>query len=247
MTAADGPPSVLRPARATDVVGGQPARYVAAPRSVDELASTLARCARDGLAATPRGAGTKIDWGRPPLAVDVIVDVTHLPARPELAAGDLVATFPAGTKVRAAQASLSEAGLRLALDPGSIEATIGGVLATGECGPLRHRYGTPGDQLLGADVVLADGSAARLGGVTGGAPGYDLARLVCGSFGTLAVVVSATLQLHRRPARRAWTPAPRTPRWRFVTWSATWPRSAHRCPRSRSTCRPAAPPASWPS
>ena len=77
----------------------------------------------------------------------------------------------------------------LALDPPDDGATIGGVVATGDSGPLRHRYGGPRDLVLGVQVALPDGSLARAGSkVIKNVAGYDLAKLMTGAYGTLGVV-----------------------------------------------------------
>src|SRR5207245_4432817 len=90
----------------------------------------------------------------------------------------------------------------LAIDPPDRGgATIGGILATADAGPLRHRYGAPRDLVLGMTVVLSDGAVARSGGkVIKNVAGYDLAKLFCGSFGTLGLIASVNLRLHPRPA-----------------------------------------------
>jgi glycolate oxidase FAD binding subunit len=136
--------------------------------------------------------------------VDVVVDTARLAGITEHVAGDLVATVGAGTPLRAFQAVLARSGQRLALDPPSVEATVGGMLATGEAGPLAHTYGTPRDLLLGVDFVRADGTVAHAGGkVVKNVAGYDLGKLLCGSYGTLGVIAAATFRLHPVPAGRA--------------------------------------------
>src|SRR5439155_292678 len=158
-----------------------------------------------GLTVVARGAGTKLDWGAPPSRLDLVVDTGRLAGVHRHAAGDLVATVGAGTPLRAVQAALGEAGQRVALDPPSRSATVGGVLATGESGPLRLQYGTPRDLLIGVEFVRADGVMAHSGGqVVKNVAGYDLGKLMCGSYGTLGVVTSATLRLHPLPAARLW-------------------------------------------
>ncbi len=68
-------------------------------------------------------------------------------------------------------------------------------------GPLRHRFGAPRDLVLGATLVLGDGTVASAGGkVVKNVAGYDLARLVCGSEGRLAFVARVSLRLHPLPA-----------------------------------------------
>ena len=68
--------------------------------------------------------------------------------------------------------------------PHGADATVGGIVATNASGPLRHRYGAPRDLVIGARMVLADGTRAKTGGhVVKNVAGYDLARLLCGSLG----------------------------------------------------------------
>jgi glycolate oxidase FAD binding subunit len=194
-----------RDAGSADTVGGVQPRFVAAPRDATSLGEVLARCAEAELTAVPRGDGTKLDWGRPPSTVDVVVDTGRLAGVHEHSPADLVATIGAGTPVRAVQAVLARTGQRLALDPPSTEATIGGMLATGEAGPLRHTFGAPRDLLLGVEFARADGTLAHAGGrVVKNVAGYDLGKLLCGSYGTLGVIASATFRLHPVPAHRAW-------------------------------------------
>jgi glycolate oxidase FAD binding subunit len=91
----------------------------------------------------------------------------------------------------------------LALDPPLGEgrrATIGGIVATGDSGPLRHRYGAVRDLVIGMTVALSDGTVARSGGkVIKNVAGYDLAKLFCGSFGTLGMILAVNVRLHPSP------------------------------------------------
>jgi glycolate oxidase FAD binding subunit len=114
--------------------------------------------------------------------------------------GDLTCTVEAGIRVSTLQAALARVGQRLSLDPPG-DPTIGALLATNVSGPLRHRYGAPRDLVLGTTLVLADGTIANSGGkVVKNVAGYDLARLVCGSRGRLALIVRASFRLHPTPA-----------------------------------------------
>jgi glycolate oxidase FAD binding subunit len=97
------------------------------------------------------------------------------------------------------QAALEPYGQRLSLDPPG-DPTIGALLATNVSGPLRHRFGVPRDLVLGVTLVLADGTVASSGGkVVKNVAGYDLARLVCGSRGRLALIARASFRLHPTP------------------------------------------------
>jgi len=114
-------------------------------------------------------------------------------------AGDLTCTVEAGVRLSCLQAELARHGQRLSLDPPA-DPTIGGLLATNASGPLRHRFGAPRDLVLGVTLVLADGTVASAGGkVVKNVAGYDLARLVCGSRGRLALIARASFRLHPLP------------------------------------------------
>ncbi|GIH13407.1 FAD-binding oxidoreductase [Rugosimonospora africana] len=194
---------MARAAGPADAVGGCPARFVATPGRADQLSALLRQCATEGLTAVPRGDGTKIDWGQQPTTVDVIVDTARLTGVREHSSADLVVTVGAGTPLRALQATLGQSGQRIALDPGSTEATVGGILATNEAGPLSHTYGAPRDLLVGVQFVRADGTVSRSGGkVVKDVAGYDLGKLLCGSYGTLGVITEATFRLHPLPISR---------------------------------------------
>ena len=120
--------------------------------------------------------------------------------------GDLTAVFEAGVPLARAQEALAEAGQMVALDPpygrpgDGDRATIGGIVATGDSGPLRQRYGAARDLILGITVALSDGTVAKAGGkVIKNVAGYDLAKLFTGSFGTLGLILEVVMRLHPRP------------------------------------------------
>jgi glycolate oxidase FAD binding subunit len=118
-------------------------------------------------------------------------------------AGDLTAVVEAGARLDGVQEVFAARGQMLALDPPTLEgATIGGVMATADSGPLRHRYGAVRDLVLGVTLAFSDGTLARAGGkVIKNVAGYDLGKLFTGSFGTLGLVVELAVRLHPRPAR----------------------------------------------
>ena len=114
--------------------------------------------------------------------------------------GDLTCTVEAGIRLSALREMLAASGQRLSLDPPG-DPTIGALVAQNASGPLRHRFGAPRDLVLGATLVLADGTIASAGGkVVKNVAGYDLARLVCGSEGRLAFVARVSFRLHPLPA-----------------------------------------------
>ena len=150
-----------------------------------------------------RGAGSKLDWGAPPRAGNLIVDSTGMDRVLAHDAADMTVAVQAGVPLTRLQECLAPAGQWLALDPPSAigGATIGGLIAAGDYGPRRLRYGAMRDLVIGITVVLADGTIAHSGGrVIKNVAGYDLGRLFHGSLGTLGFVAEAVLRLHPRPA-----------------------------------------------
>ena len=114
--------------------------------------------------------------------------------------GDLIVIVEAGIRLSALDAQLAAHGQLLALDPPG-DPTVGACLAANLSGPRRHRYGAPRDLVLGATLVLADGTIASSGGkVVKNVAGFDLGKLVCGSEGRLGLIARVCLRLHPRPA-----------------------------------------------
>ncbi|MBX6766440.1 MAG: FAD-binding oxidoreductase [Actinomadura rubrobrunea] len=199
----------VRPGEPEEGVLGVVPRWVAAPSDVSEAAEVMRVAAEHGLAVVPRGGETRLDWGLPPRRCDLLVDTSRLDRVVEHAAGDLVVTVQAGLPMRRLAETVAERGQRLSLDVPLAGSTVGGTIATGAAGPLRLLYGTPRDLVIGVTVVRADGRPARSGGkVVKNVAGYDLGRLLCGSYGTLGLIVEATFRLHPLPAACAYVTAP---------------------------------------
>jgi glycolate oxidase FAD binding subunit len=171
-----------------------------APETFEDAAAALASATAAGHAVRIVGAGSKLGWGNPEQsgATALELHTTGLDEIVEHNAGDLTAILQAGVPLAVAQRTFAAAGQMLALDPPLDPApTIGGVVATGDSGPLRHRYGAPRDLVIGATVALSDGTIASAGGkVIKNVAGYDLAKLFSGSFGTLGLILSISVRLH---------------------------------------------------
>jgi glycolate oxidase FAD binding subunit len=181
--------------------------FVASPASTEEAAALLRAAAEADLAVVPRGAGSRLGWGTPASRCDLVVDTRRMDSVVEHASGDLVARVQAGARVGDVASVLAEAGQEIALDVPAT-ATVGGVVASGLCGPRRLRYGSPRDLLIGITVVRADGTVARSGGkVVKNVAGYDLGKLLAGSRGTLGLITEATFRLHPLPGARAYVMA----------------------------------------
>lgn len=172
------------------------------PSSAAEVAAFLRQATDQRQAVVARGNGTKARWGVPSRRTDAILSLARLSEPIEHCAGDLTVTAPAGATLQAVNAVLAREGQWLPLDPwAGAQSTIGGLLATNDSGPRRLRSGAPRDLVIGIDYALADGRRAKAGGrVVKNVAGYDMGRLLCGSFGSLAVITRATFKLSPIPS-----------------------------------------------
>lgn len=160
-----------------------------------------------------RGGGTKMRWGGRLRDPDVVVEtagmrrlLTHNPA-------DMTASVQAGMPLADLQGVLAESGQWFALDPPSqpAGATVGGLLASGDYGPRRLRYGAVRDLVIGLTLVLPDGTVARAGGhVIKNVAGYDLTKLAYGSLGSLGLIAEVVFRVHPRPEASATMVLPAT-------------------------------------
>jgi glycolate oxidase FAD binding subunit len=204
-----------RNGRQDDLIDGAMPEYVVEPETPEAVAAILRWCSAHGQLAVMRGGGTRMSWGRAPRAVDVAVSTSRLSQVTRYEPGDLTVTVEAGLSIDRLNRELAGRGQWLPIDVPSGDSTVGGAIATNESGPLRHRYGTPRDLLIGIRLATADGRLASAGGqVVKNVAGYDLGKLMAGSFGTLAAIVSATFKLAPRPA------ASETMAWTFPTGEA---------------------------
>jgi glycolate oxidase FAD binding subunit len=179
------------------------------PRSASEAAAALAGAAAERRPVRISGGGTKLGWGG-------IVQSDALRLRTEQLNRVLIhthdpttATLGAGTPLAHAQAQLARSGMMLAVDPQlglglRPAATVGGVIATADSGPLSHGYGPTRDQLIGVSLALSNGKVLQSGPRSErGGGGYDLAKLVAGCFGTLGLLLSVEVRLHPLPSQTA--------------------------------------------
>jgi len=167
--------------------------HIIEPIDAAAVAAALGEANSVGMSVVVRGAGTKFT----PPPSDVLISTAKMTHGLDHVAGDLVATLPAGAPLDAVNELLRRERQWLPLDPPrSHRATIGGVIATNDSGPRRHRFGAPRDLIIGIEIALADGRIAKAGGrVVKNVAGYDLSKLMCGSLGTLAVITRATFKL----------------------------------------------------
>jgi glycolate oxidase FAD binding subunit len=148
------------------------------------------------------GAGTAAGWAGTLGPVDAVLDLRALTGVITHNPGDMTVSVRAGTPLRELNAELAGHGQHVALDAARVAdgATVGGLLSTGDAGPGALVHGSLRDLVIGATLVLADGTVARTGGhVIKNVAGYDLAKLVHGAYGTLAVIAEVVLRLHPLP------------------------------------------------
>ena len=172
------------------------------PDSPEACAAILARCAAERRTVRVRGGGTKDHLGARG-DTDVLLETAGLSGTIDHVPADLTVTVSAGTPLAALAERLADSGQFLPLDAPHISrgATVGGAIATNSAGFGRLRYGGVRDLVLGLRCALADGTVARSGGqVVKNVAGYDLNKLFGGSFGTLGVIVEATLKVLPLPA-----------------------------------------------
>lgn len=139
--------------------------------------------------------------GSPDAGGMVAVSTARLNRLVEHAVGDLTVTAEAGMKFADLQEILGKAGQFLPIDPAyPQQATLGGIVATADTGSLRHRYRGVRDLLLGISFVRSDGKIAVAGGrVVKNVAGYDLMKLLTGSYGTLGVISQVTFRVYPLP------------------------------------------------
>src|SRR6516162_606067 len=192
---------------AAAAIDGLIPKWIVRPTSVDQLGPMLALAGEARLAVVPRGGGNALELGNPPARLDVVLDLVGLDRVIEYNPDDLTITVQAGITAGALAARLAAHRQWLALDPpGSAARTVGGIAATNASGPLRGRYGTMRDLLLGVRFVQADGVLTWGGSkVVKSVSGYDVPKLMVGALGTLGVLAELTLRLHPTPpTERTW-------------------------------------------
>ena len=188
-------------------VDGVRPRWHVAPSGVDALAAVMALARDAGLSVSPVGSGSTLELGAPVERVDIALDLRRLDTILEDHPEDLTISLQAGATLAAVRARLGARRQLLPIDPpGGATRTLGGIAATHAHGPLRLKYRTVRDLLLGVRFVQADGVVTWGGArVVKSVTGYDVPKLMVGSLGTLGVLTELTLRLQPMPdVTRTW-------------------------------------------
>jgi glycolate oxidase len=180
-------------------VARRPPAAVVFPRSTQQVSEVVRICGNYGAPIVARGAGTGLAGGCSPLAGGVVLMLTRMNRILEIRLRDALALVEPGVVNLQLTQALAGTGYHYAPDPSSQgTSTIGGNVATNAGGPHTLKYGVTANHIAGLEIVLADGSVVEFGPVEDPAS-LDLARIVCGSEGTLAIVTKIWARLTRLP------------------------------------------------
>jgi glycolate oxidase len=169
---------------------------VVLPGSTEEVAAVLRYCNQQKVPVVPRGAGTSLAGGAIPQEDAVVLGVARLSRVLDIDYENRTARVQAGVTNIAITEAVAAEGYFYAPDPSSqLACTIAGNIAMNSGGAHCLKYGVTTNNLLGATVVLIDGTVVELGGAHLDAPGYDLLGLLTGSEGQLGVVTEATVRI----------------------------------------------------
>jgi glycolate oxidase FAD binding subunit len=184
-----------------------PDELIRAPTAA-ETASIIAWAGQTGRRIDVSGGGSKATIGRH-ARMDVLLDMSFVSGVLDYAPAELVLTARAGTPLAEIEAALAEAGQMLAFEPPDYAPmlgvahrppTLGGMIAANASGSRRLTAGAARDHFLGFEAASGRGELFKAGGkVVKNVTGYDLSKLVAGSWGTLCVLTEVTLKVMPRP------------------------------------------------
>ncbi|HEX4382947.1 MAG TPA: FAD-binding oxidoreductase [Myxococcales bacterium] len=171
------------------------------PATIEEAQDMLREAYSARRTVAFAGGGTRLGLGARPKGVQTVLSSKGLTKILEYAHSDQVVVAESGVTLSQLQAELGKNGQRLAIDPPQPEKqTLGGIIASNAFGPLRARYGSVRDLIIGVVIVRIDGVRAKGGGkVVKTVAGFDLPKLMCGSLGTLGFIAHAIFRVHPSP------------------------------------------------
>lgn len=167
--------------------------------TTEDVADAVRICARFGVPIIPYGTGSAMEGSVNAVEGGLTIDLAGMNSVLAVNASDMDCTVEAGCTRSVLNAFLRDTGLNFPVDPGA-DATLGGMAATRASGTMTVKYGSMRDNVIGLEVVLADGTVIRTGSrARKSSSGYDLTKLFVGSEGTLGVITRLTLRLHPIP------------------------------------------------
>ncbi len=174
-----------------------------APASTEEVAAVMKFANTHELIVAPAGGFTKQQIGGVPDRVDILLSTRRMNRIEHYDPGDLTVVIDAGTCFADVQRELAAHNQWLPYDASSLEsATLGGLAATASTGPLKHSFGGLREFCIGVQFVTADGRVAKGGGrVVKNVAGYDMMKLMIGSYGSLAVITQINFKVFPKPAQ----------------------------------------------
>lgn len=183
------------------IIDGREPQEVVFPESTEQAAGMLYTAAEHQRAVSPVGAGAFLHIGGLPRRYDLTLCLQRMNRILDYQPTDMTVSVEAGIPLARLQQVLGEQNQWLPVDPPWPErVTVGGLIAMNLSGPSRLSQGTIRDFLIGIKVIRANGTIIKSGGrVVKNVAGYDLAKLYCGSFGTLGVIAEATFKIRPRP------------------------------------------------
>ena len=182
-------------------LGGRAPSVVVSPADHEALCRVLSRANEAGLAVFPWGGGTGRGTGYAPEKYDVGLSLERMSKAVEFLKDDLTAVMEAGMSVEDLNRLTGAEGQTAGLDPPHPgTSTVGGAIIADRSGPMRVRWGKARDRVMRMKVALADGATHTYGAlVVKNVTGYDMNRLLSGSWGTLAVVTELAIRLYKAP------------------------------------------------
>ena len=173
------------------------------PTTKEDVGVAVEGAARERRGLLIAGGRTRLHWANLAKEITAGLSMRALTGLDEFEPEEGVLHAAAGTPIREIRSAIDSEGWELPLDSPGRHSTVGGTLASAVVGPRAQAFGRVADAILGVDVVGADGVASKCGGrVVKNVTGYDLAKLYCGSYGTLGVITGAWLRLRPLPAVR---------------------------------------------
>lgn len=178
------------------------ASYVVFPISTEEVSGVMRYAYENGIAVTPRGAGTNLTGSTVPLKGGIVLDLSLMNHILEIDGDTLTATVEAGVILGDFQAEVEKRGLFYPPDPGEKKSSIGGNISTNAGGMRAVKYGVTRDYVRGLEIVLANGEVTTVGSKNvKDSSGLSLKNLIVGSEGTLAVITKCLLRLVPKPEK----------------------------------------------